>query len=168
MSAPTTPQTGPTTDTPGGTTAPERPVARPADGYAGDLTPQQAWDLLAADPDAVLVDVRTDAEWRFVGTPDVSSLGKHTVLAQWVTFSGQPNQRFLAELAEAGLSAGSGRSLVFLCRSGARSVGAARAATAAGLGSSYNVLEGFEGGLDLQRHRGGNGWRAAGLPWTQS
>ena len=58
--------------------------------------------------------------------------------------------------------------VVFLCRSGARSVGAARAATAAGFARSFNVLEGFEGGLDERGHRGGTGWRARGLPWRQS
>ena len=58
--------------------------------------------------------------------------------------------------------------LVFVCRSGVRSVAAAHAATAAGLGRSYNVIDGFEGGLDAEGHRGTTGWRAAGLPWRQS
>jgi rhodanese-related sulfurtransferase len=57
---------------------------------------------------------------------------------------------------------------VFLCRSGVRSVAAARAATAAGLGRSFNVLDGFEGGLDRAGHRGRAGWRAERLPWRQS
>jgi rhodanese-related sulfurtransferase len=147
-------------------TATPVPVARPADGYAGDVTPQQAWDLLQSDPTAVLVDVRTDAEWRFVGVPDLSSTGREPVLTQWVDVAGRPNPSFVADLAAAGLTPA--RPVVFLCRSGARSIGAARAATAAGLGPAYNVLEGFEGALDAAAHRGSDGWRAAGLPWKQS
>lgn len=148
------------------TTAPPVPDASPAEGYAGDITPRQAWDLLQRDPSAVLVDVRTDAEWRFVGIPDVSSTGREPVLTQWVDVAGRPNSSFVTELAAAGVTAD--RPVVFLCRSGARSIGAAQAATAAGLGPAYNVLEGFEGALDAAGHRGSDGWRAAGLPWTQS
>ena len=58
--------------------------------------------------------------------------------------------------------------MVFLCRSGNRSIGAAKAATAAGIEPSYNVLDGFEGDLDDDKHRGGTGWKAVGLPWRQS
>ncbi|MBE7701696.1 rhodanese-like domain-containing protein [Oerskovia sp. Sa1BUA8] len=147
-------------------TAAPVPPARPADGYAGDLTPEQAWTLLQNDPSAVLVDVRTDAEWRFVGVPDQSSTGREPVLTQWVDVAGRPNPSFVADLRAAGVTPE--RPVVFLCRSGARSIGAAKAATAAGLGPAYNVLEGFEGALDTAGHRGADGWRAAGLPWTQS
>jgi len=136
--------------------------------YAGDLTPRQAWDLLAADASAVLVDVRTDAEWRYVGVPDTSALGRRAVLVEWVTYpSGQPNPDFLASLAGAGLTPGDERPVVFLCRSGVRSVAAATAATAAGFGPAYNVLHGFEGDVGPDGHRGVQGWRADGLPWTQ-
>ncbi|HEX5333904.1 MAG TPA: rhodanese-like domain-containing protein [Cellulomonas sp.] len=136
--------------------------------YASDLTPQQAWDLLAADERAVLVDVRTDAEWRYVGVPDTSSLGRRAALIEWSTYpSGQPNPNFLASLAAAGLTPGDARPVVFLCRSGVRSVAAATAATAAGYGPAYNVLDGFEGNVGPDGHRGAQGWRAAGLPWTQ-
>ena len=58
--------------------------------------------------------------------------------------------------------------MVFLCRSGNRSIGSAIAATEAGIGPSYNVLDGFEGNLDADGHRGTTGWKAVGLPWTQS
>ena len=58
--------------------------------------------------------------------------------------------------------------MVYLCRSGNRSIGSAQAATAAGIGPSYNVLDGFEGNLDENGHRGGTGWKAVGLPWKQS
>ena len=138
-------------------------------GYAGDLTPGQAWDLLAADERAVLVDVRTEAEWRFVGVPDVAGLGRAAAFVEWSAYpSGVVNARFVEQLAEAGLAPRDGRPIVFLCRSGVRSIAAARAATVAGLGPAYNVLEGFEGAPDAAGHRGAAGWQAAGLPWRQT
>ena len=133
--------------------------------YAGDITPQQAWDLLREHPEAVLVDVRTDAEWRFVGVPDTAELGRQPVLIEWVSVTGSRNDNFVDQLKEAGISGGPA---VFLCRSGQRSIGAAQAATAAGIEPSYNVLDGFEGGIDADGHRGAAGWRALGLPWRQS
>ncbi len=137
--------------------------------YAGDLTPREAWDLLTAEPGAVLVDVRTRAEWTYVGVPDATPVGRETVLTEWVTYpAGGRNPAFVDDLLAAGLAPGDGRPIVFLCRSGQRSIGAAKAATAAGLGPAYNVLEGFEGNLDGAGHRGGTGWRAAGLPWRQT
>jgi rhodanese-related sulfurtransferase len=135
--------------------------------YAGDITPQQAWDLLSENPEAVLVDCRTDAEWRWVGVPDISSLGRDVVYIEWVSNDGKRNTSFVDDLLAAGVTPGE-RPVVFLCRSGNRSIGAAEAATAAGIGPSYNVLDGFEGHLDEQGHRGGSGWRAIGLPWVQS
>jgi len=142
-------------------------TARPADGYAGDITPQQAWDLLRDDPSAVLVDVRTDGEWRAIGVPDTAELGKEPVFDEWVTGDGRPNPAFLDQLAAAGVEAGSGP-VVFLCRSGQRSIGAARLATQAGIGPSYNVLEGFEGAPGPSGVRDREGWKVAGLPWKQS
>ncbi|MCV7107934.1 MULTISPECIES: rhodanese-like domain-containing protein [Mycolicibacterium] len=135
--------------------------------YAGDITPEEAWSMLSADPEATLVDCRTDAEWNFVGVPDVSSLGREVVFVEWNRTNGTHNDAFVAELQAAGVTPGT-RPVIFLCRSGNRSIGAAEAATAAGIGPSYNVLDGFEGHLDAQRHRGGSGWKALGLPWVQS
>lgn len=138
-----------------------------ADGYEGDLTPRQAWELLEGDPDAVLVDCRTRAEWAYVGSPDTTALGRPHLSLEWQQHpAGQVNPRFVDELREA-LGDKVDAPLVFLCRSGVRSVAAARAATAAGLGSSFNVLDGFEGGIDADGHRGSTGWRAEGLPWRQ-
>jgi rhodanese-related sulfurtransferase len=135
--------------------------------YAGDLTPQQAWELLRDNPEAALVDVRTQPEWQYVGVPDITSLGRRTVLVEWVGYPlGAPNHRFVEQLAEAGIRRE--QPTLFICRSGHRSIGAAEAATAAGLGPAYNVLDGFEGHLDENGHRGGEGWRAVGLPWRQS
>jgi rhodanese-related sulfurtransferase len=136
--------------------------------YAGDLTPQQTWELLATDERAVLVDVRTDAEWRYVGVPDTSSLGRRPAFIEWATYpSMQRNPDFLASLATAGLQPGGERPVVFLCRSGVRSIAAATTATTAAYGPAYNVLGGFEGDVGTDGHRGAHGWRAAGLPWTQ-
>jgi rhodanese-related sulfurtransferase len=135
--------------------------------YAGDITPEQAWKLLSENPEAVLVDVRTDAEWRFVGVPDLASLGRDVVYIEWNGADGKPNENFVADLREH-VPAGEDRPVVFLCRSGNRSISAAEAATEAGIAPSYNVLDGFEGPLDGDRHRGGKGWRAIGLPWTQT
>jgi rhodanese-related sulfurtransferase len=135
--------------------------------YAGDITPEQAWKLLSENPEAVLVDVRTDAEWRFVGVPDLSTLGRDVVYIEWNRVDGARNENFVTELLEQ-VPARADRPVVFLCRSGNRSVGAAEAATEAGLTPSYNVLDGFEGHLDDVGHRGGTGWRAIGLPWRQS
>lgn len=141
--------------------------------YAGDLTPEEAWDLLVTEVGAVLVDVRTDAEWRYVGVPDTASLpapdGSRTAHVEWVSYpSGARNLHFLDELAALNVTPGDGRPIIFLCRSGARSVAAAIAATAAGLGPALNVLEGFEGDVGPDGHRGHGGWRAAGLPWRQA
>ena len=142
------------------TTASER-------SYAGDITPEQAWKLLSENADAVLVDVRTDAEWRFVGVPDLASLGRDVVYIEWNSSDGKHNDNFAAELLEQ-VPARDDRPVVFLCRSGNRSIGAAEAATEAGIAPSYNVLDGFEGHLDGDSHRGGSGWRAIGLPWKQT
>ncbi|MET0899689.1 MAG: rhodanese-like domain-containing protein [Mycobacterium sp.] len=135
--------------------------------YAGDITPEEAWKILSDNPDAVLVDCRTDAEWKFVGVPDLSGLDRQPVLIQWNTTDGTRNENFVADLVAAGIEPAE-RPVIFLCRSGNRSIGAAEAATAAGIAPSYNVLDGFEGNLDERRHRGGTGWRAIGLPWVQS
>jgi ribonuclease H / adenosylcobalamin/alpha-ribazole phosphatase len=139
---------------------------RPVTSYAGDLAPDAALDLLRNDPSAVLVDCRTEAEWGYVGVPDLSEIGKHVVLTQWQRSDGAVNPRFVDELRAEGVTEQT--PVVFICRSGVRSVAAAKAATAAGLGPAYNVLEGFEGGLDAFGHRGATGWKARGLPWRQS
>lgn len=120
--------------------------------------------MLRDDPTATIIDVRTDAEWRFVGLPDLSELGREVVCIEWVHATGTPNEGFARELAER-VTTGPA---IFLCRSGNRSIPAAQTGTALGLTPSYNVLDGFEGNLDEHAHRGGTGWRAVGLPWKQS
>jgi rhodanese-related sulfurtransferase len=129
--------------------------------YFGAVTPVEAAALLEADPGARLIDVRTRAEWDYVGRVPGS------VLIEWNTYpDGSRNPRFLDELRSA--IADSDAPLLFLCRSGQRSDSAARAAAAAGYTRAFNVLEGFEGNRDAAGHRGTlGGWRKAGLPWVQ-
>lgn len=135
--------------------------------YAGELSPEEAWERLGADADARLVDVRTDAEWTYVGVPDLSEMGKEALRISWQQFPDmRRNPRFAAELRRAG--AGPGTALLFLCRSGVRSRQAAMAMTGLGLGPCYNIVGGFKGDADTAGHRGtGGGWKVAGLPWTQ-
>ncbi|HEY6796479.1 MAG TPA: rhodanese-like domain-containing protein [Kineosporiaceae bacterium] len=136
--------------------------------YAGDVAPAAAYALLVADPAAVLVDVRTRAEWSYVGGPDLNGLGKPVLQIEWVRFpDGARNEGFVAQLEATGVPKDA--PVLFLCRSGVRSVAAAEAATAAGWTAAQNVLEGFEGNPDGAGHRGTTGgWKVAGLPWRQS
>jgi rhodanese-related sulfurtransferase len=139
--------------------------------YAGDLTPQEAWSLLESDKGAQLVDVRTAAEWTFVGLPDLSGLGRQVVCVEWQSLPAMAlNPDFVGDVKhEAPGLAKTDTPILFLCRSGARSRSAAMAMTAAGYSRAYNIAGGFEGDLDAQRHRAGiNGWKAAKLPWRQT
>jgi len=139
--------------------------------YAGDLGTSESWELLVREAQAQLVDVRTEAEWNFVGVPDLNALGRNTLLCEWQFFPPAPNPNFVREVEEAlkDTNYKKGAPLVFLCRSGARSRAAAIAMTAAGYGPCFNIKDGFEGTLDATRHRGtAAGWKAEGLPWLQS
>lgn len=132
-----------------------------------NVSPRQAWEALGTDPKAQLVDVRTDAEWTYVGLPDLTGAGKQPVLIPWQLFpSGQVNEGFVEQLREAGFKPE--HRIYFLCRSGVRSVAAANAAIGAGFPNAYNVVDGFEGPPDAEGHRGGTaGWKMDELPWRQ-
>ncbi|MBE9606132.1 rhodanese-like domain-containing protein [Acetobacteraceae bacterium H6797] len=132
-----------------------------------DISPADAWGALLSTPEAMLVDVRTDAEWNFVGLPDLSSTGKQPVLIPWQVYpTMQVNTSFTEHMAKAGLTPL--HHVYFLCRSGARSLAAAQAAKAAGFAHVYNVADGFEGPPDAEGHRGNvAGWKASELPWRQ-
>lgn len=140
--------------------------------YAGDVAPAEAWASLSADGRAVLVDVRTRAEWSFVGLPSLDALGKKPITLEWQVFPSMAvNPDFVEVLDGALTKAGIAKDapLFFLCRSGVRSLHAAVAMTEAGWERCHNVAGGFEGPLDPERHRGAvSGWKAAGLPWIQS
>ncbi len=127
--------------------------------YAGGVSPQLAWDLFSAG-EALLVDVRTTEERKFVGHVPGSL---HVAWASGTNLTRNP--RFARELEA---KVGKHTNILLLCRSGKRSVLAAEVATKAGFTRVFNVLEGFEGEIDAQQHRGGSdGWRLRGLPWVQ-
>jgi rhodanese-related sulfurtransferase len=132
-----------------------------------NVSPGSTWEALKTDPKAQLVDVRTDAEWSFVGIPDLAVLGKQAVLLQWQVYpSMQRNASFEEQLGQAGFTPE--HHIYFLCRSGVRSLAAAEAARAAGFPNVYNIADGFEGPPDRAGHRGmTSGWKFARLPWRQ-
>ncbi|HEX2581606.1 MAG TPA: rhodanese-like domain-containing protein [Dongiaceae bacterium] len=135
--------------------------------YAGDIDAAQAWHMIAEE-DALLIDVRTLPEWRFVGVPDLRALNKEAHFISWQVF---PTMQVDADFSEkVGRVAGDNqdRPLLFLCRSGGRSAAAAAALTASGYRRCYNIRQGFEGDRDEQGHRGQrSGWKVSGLPWVQ-
>jgi rhodanese-related sulfurtransferase len=146
-------------------------TASPSGGYAGDLSPKESWELLLKEPDGQLLDVRTDAEWNFVGIPDLSELNRRAVLCEWQRFPAGSNPHFVDNVIQLlkRTNYRKGAPLLMLCRSGARSRAAAIALTQAGYGPCFNIKDGFEGALNPERHRGfAAGWKAAGLPWTQT
>ncbi|MEM7472414.1 MAG: rhodanese-like domain-containing protein [Pseudomonadota bacterium] len=139
-----------------------------------ELLPTECWDLLKDDPKAVLVDVRSEAEWSFVGTPDLSELGHSVIFAEWACFPGMSaNDRFVEDVEQA-LDGSVPSAVLFLCRSGVRSLGAAEAMRKAFMSRGkavpcISIAEGFEGDKNEQERRGGlNGWKARGLCWKQS
>ncbi|MFE1570449.1 rhodanese-like domain-containing protein [Comamonas odontotermitis] len=138
----------------------EQQKIHPASGYAGDIAPELAWHWVQSG-EAVLVDVRTDAERAWVGqVPGAVPLA----WKQWPSMAMNPD---FDVLLQAVAQKEQGKKVVLLCRSGVRSVAAAKRATELGL-AAYNILEGFEGDANSQGQRGGlGGWRQHGLPWFQ-
>lgn len=128
--------------------------------YQGEVSPTEAYELLQKAPGAKLVDVRTRAEWDYVGrVPGAIEI-------EWQLYpEGKPNPQFVQQLKQ---QVDSEALVLFICRSGARSHNAATAAAAAGYTQSYNVIDGFEGRKDASNHRNTvDGWRFSGLPWYQ-
>ena len=132
-----------------------------------NVPPRQVWEALAGNPDARLVDVRTDAEWSFVGIPDLTEAGQQPVLLAWQLYpTMQVNGGFIEQMRQAGIEPR--HHVYFLCRTGGRSLAAANAARAAGYANVFNIDGGFEGGIDADGHRSTTeGWKADGLPWRQ-
>jgi rhodanese-related sulfurtransferase len=141
------------------------------DRAVDDVDVTAAWESLTSKPGAQLVDVRTRAEWAYVGIPDLAAAGKRPVLVEWQTFPDQSvDPRFVERLVGElkALGVGMDDDLYFICRSGSRSMAAAKALAAAGYRACHNVATGFEGPLDDLRHRGTiAGWKAEGFPWLQ-
>jgi len=145
-----------------------------SDSVVAEVLPHEAWEILKTEPNTVLVDVRTKAEWSYVGTPDLESLNKQAIRIEWLAFPEMSvNPEFTGEL----FSQFGDRfpdQIFFVCRSGVRSLDAAEyvADVIAEIGRStvcVNVAEGFEGDLNSDKHRGAlNGWKTRGLPWKQT
>lgn len=149
-------------------------MANSAVETVGVLSPTEAWAELRRSGDTLLVDVRTRAEWAFVGAADLSDAAARQVFIEWQGFpAAGPNPGFVAALEEAVAETGA-KTVFFICRSGGRSMAAATAAAerfaATGRAARcVNVAEGFEGDLDAAGHRGRvAGWKAHGLPWRQN
>lgn len=129
--------------------------------YRGALLPTEALTLLQEAPAAKLVDVRSRAEWDWVGRIPGA------VEIEWQSYPGmRSNPDFINYLSS---QVDQESVVMFICRTGGRSHQAAATAAELGYNSCYNVLEGFEGDKDTTGHRGKKGgWKAAGLPWVQS
>ena len=134
--------------------------------YAGDITPEKAWDLLK-NKDSFLIDCRTSAEWNFVGVPDLSPINRDVYFIEWQTYPlMEKNNNFLQEVLSSNIEKNS--KIVLICRSGARSRSAAEFLTNHGYKFCYNFNEGFEGVHDTEGRRGNiNGWKKSMLPWKQ-
>ena len=141
-------------------------------GYAGDKSASECFEVLASDDESVLVDVRTTAEWNYVGVPDLSEIGKVPIFLEWQIFPAMSQNTRFAEELRAELDQRKVKQetpIFFICRSGVRSMNAAILVTSIGFKSCCNVLGGFEGPVDESRHRGNSsGWKAERLPWIQS
>lgn len=138
--------------------------------HIDDVPVEDVWARLAEDAGAVLIDVRTRAEWTFVGLPDLGKIGKRILTVEWQTYPDGTDAGFTDRMTKALDAAGATKDneLFFICRSGARSRMAAEAMAHAGYRRCRNVADGFEGPLDADRHRGQvAGWKAAGLAWVQ-
>lgn len=136
--------------------------------YSGDITPIEAWSALTSNPQAQIVDVRTQAEWAFSGVPSLDSINKTIKMISWKHYPNYDlNPRFIAQLE--GAVPDKTTPLYFLCKTGGRSADAAIAATEAGYLYCYNIEGGFEGDINTNHQRGQvNGWKAARLPWQQA
>lgn len=138
--------------------------------HIDDVPVEEVWARLSSETDAVLIDVRTRAEWTFAGLPDLNAIGKRVLTVEWQTYPESVDAGFTDRMTKALDAAGATKDseLFFICRSGARSRMAAEAMSNAGYRRCRNVADGFEGPLDADRHRGQvAGWKAAGLAWVQ-
>ncbi|MEE9389169.1 MAG: rhodanese-like domain-containing protein [Paracoccaceae bacterium] len=140
----------------------------------GEVLPADAWNILETEKDARLIDVRTQAEWNFVGLPDLSELNHTMLCVEWASFPDMSKNPHFADTVIEALGDEAPGKLLFLCRSGVRSLHAAQAVAARYLEMGQavdclNVAEGFEGDLNAHGRRGiQNGWKHRGLAWRQS
>ena len=128
--------------------------------------PQACYDILAENASALLVDCRSAIEWEMVGTPNLTAIGKKTLLVEWTTFQNQKNPDFLEQIKG---FASHDTPIIMICRIGGRSAAACRFLAENGFTNLTTMTEGYEGRLDDTGHRNSfEGWRARGLPWSQS
>ena len=136
-----------------------------------DVDVAEAMRALEGKPDAQLIDVRTTAEWAFVGYPQLETIGKAVIFVEWQSFPDKANNAGFVPQVVAQLEArnvGMNAELYFICRTGVRSLHAAREMNSVGYLASFNVAKGFEGSQNDAHQRGLiDGWKAAGLPWKQ-
>ena len=131
-----------------------------------EISPQAAYEALKADEKAQLIDCRTQAEWAYVGTPDLSPIDKQLACLEWQSIEGRPNAEFVDQIAT---HFEPDTPIYIICRSGARSALACAALAQRGFTTLFNVTSGFEGDPNGDGRRGSvNGWKHAGLPWRQS
>ncbi len=133
-----------------------------------NVTAQAAWQALAADKRAQLIDVRSAPEWAFSGVADLSSIGKKTITVSWKDYpTMEQNPSFEQQVSQAIPDLDT--PLYFLCKTGGRSLAAAMAMSGNGYAQCYNIEQGFEGDRDSRGRRGTmNGWKASDLPWEQA
>ena len=128
--------------------------------------PQACFDHLASDPQALLVDCRSAVEWELLGIPDLSALGKKTLMVEWTDYKNQRNPDFLDNIKS---FASPKTPIIMICRIGGRSAAACQLLIDHGFSNVTNMSEGYEGRLNENGHRNViEGWRARGLPWQQS
>ena len=135
--------------------------------YKSNVSSKEAWQKLQNNADAVLIDVRTQAEWFFVGVPDLSALRKDCIFIEWQIFPNMYiNGEFYNEFDSYKIKPE--QEIFFLCRSGSRSADAANHISNHGYHYCHNIIDGFEGDPNATRHRSSiNGWRFHNLPWMQ-
>jgi rhodanese-related sulfurtransferase len=136
--------------------------------YTGEVSPEEAFEFIQHN-EAVVVDVRTLPEWQFTGLPDLRGTKGKLATISWKLYPDfSTNAQFAAQLAAIG-GVSHDMPLLFLCRSGGRSLDAAVACAALGYNYCFNISDGFEGDADAAGHRStSRGWKAKRLPWKQS
>ena len=135
--------------------------------YVPKLSSQECFKKLSLEVNSYLVDVRTKPEWFYIGVPNLESLQKKTVCVAWQIYPDmQINVNFESEILESDIKKQD--SIFLICRSGQRSLDAAKFLTSRGFTNCYNVFDGFEGNLDYDHHRSTiEGWKYHNLPWRQ-
>lgn len=138
----------------------------------GEMGVLETWEVMQSDPNSELIDVRTSAEWSFVGRCDLDKISKSPIMVEWLRYPGGEVVAEFSENLKRELEKRNRRKdvkLFFICRSGQRSLAAAKVMAAEGYTNCINVADGFEGPLGPDQHRGGvSGWKVEGLPWVQS